>query len=182
MKLTRNTIGFVLVLISLVILFPGVSKPVLTVKTTFDASILSDVPYFGAFLQGKLIEQQTTLSVIGSIRELWNQKLYLVSSLILFFSIIVPAIKAVMLLFALALPWLRLSRYFHGFVNFISKWAMADVFVVGITLGFLTFNGNPILGAELHEGYYYFLTYCLISILAAQIIRINPEVRAKEEV
>jgi paraquat-inducible protein A len=55
----------------------------------------------------------------------------------------------------------------------ISKWSMADVFVVGVFLSFLATRSNKDINAWLHDGFYFFLAYCLISILATQIMDIE---------
>jgi paraquat-inducible protein A len=59
------------------------------------------------------------------------------------------------------------------FVNLISKWSMADVFVVGVFIAFLSLQSNKNISAELHSGFYYFLSYCVISIASAQLIRVR---------
>ena len=70
------------------------------------------------------------------------------------------------------------------FINVIGKWSMADVFVVAILLAFMATSGEgqtktfevTILGmilpvemitsikSGLGAGFYYFLSYCLLSI------------------
>ena len=50
---------------------------------------------------------------------------------------------------------------------------MADVFVVGVLLAFLATKSDDGIDAKLHEGFYYFLAYCIISILATQLLKIE---------
>jgi len=61
----------------------------------------------------------------------------------------------------------------HKFVAIISKWSMADVFVVGVLLATLATTSEDAIEAHLHEGFYYFAAYCIISILAAQIMKVE---------
>jgi uncharacterized paraquat-inducible protein A len=58
-------------------------------------------------------------------------------------------------------------------VLIVGKWSMADVFVVGIFIAFLAGQANPNMHAALHHGFYWFLAYCLISILSSQVLRLN---------
>ena len=58
----------------------------------------------------------------------------------------------------------------------LSKWSMADVFVVGVFVAFLAANairkeaGLLSFQAELGLGFYCFLGYCILSILSSQIL------------
>ena len=56
---------------------------------------------------------------------------------------------------------------------------MADVFVVGVFMAFLAGQANPNVQAALHQGFYWFLAYCLISILSSQTLQLNVEDVAK---
>ena len=159
---TRNIIAIILIFISLGCLYPGLVKPVMSLK------ISAEIP-----LLGEMVLQETTQSVISTIDSLYEAKNNLVATLILFFSVMVPIIKAVLLLGILLLPKLIFKKQLHQFVAIISKWSMADVFVVGVLLAFMATKSEETIQTWLHEGFYYFLSYCIISILAAQIIDIN---------
>ncbi len=67
----------------------------------------------------------------------------------------------------------------HHFVGIISKWSMADVFVVGVFIAFLSLKTNENLSAELRSGFYYFTAYCILSIVAVQLIKV-PHVPQRE--
>ena len=60
-----------------------------------------------------------------------------------------------------------------AFVRGISKWAMADVFVVGVYIAYLSAKATDALDAQLHEGFYYFAAYCLISLLSVQVMHVE---------
>ena len=67
------------------------------------------------------------------------------------------------------------ARYrIFAFVRGISKWAMADVFVVGVYIAYLSAKATDALDAQLHEGFYYFTAYCLISLLSVQVMQVQP--------
>ena len=63
------------------------------------------------------------------------------------------------------------------FAMALSKWSMADVFVVGVFIAFLATKaigsgeGSDLLSfdAELGPGFYYFLGFCLLSVLSSAL-------------
>jgi hypothetical protein len=132
-----------------------------------------------------------TRSILGTVRELWRSEDRLVSFLILLFSIIVPVLKASTLFAALHVRSKSLRRWLVRVVDSIGKWSMADVFVVAVFLAFLATRDQaqantfmvPVLlqqvevGMEtrltssLGTGFYFFLSYCLLSILWTQLLR-----------
>ncbi len=66
--------------------------------------------------------------------------------------------------------------YLQKISALISKWSMADVFVIGVFVAYLAANavekegGLLTFEAQLGSGFYYFLGYCLLSILATQLL------------
>jgi len=166
---TRNIVALILIVASLCCLYPGLVKPVMSLK------ISAEIP-----LLGEMVLQETTQSVVSTIKSLYEANNNLVASLILLFSIVVPLIKAVVLLAVLLVPKLPAKSWLHNFVAIISKWSMADVFVVGVLLAFLATKSEETIQAWIHEGFYFFLAYCIISILAAQIIDIKSILKQAE--
>jgi hypothetical protein len=158
---TRNWIGLLMLILSLFLLVPGLTQDILTLDVSFSVPFLGPQEVFNE-----------TRSILGTIDGLFENDNALVAYLILLFSIVVPVAKALTLLGALVLPSLEGSKNLHRFVALISKWSMADVFVVGVFIAFLSTNSNENVGAEIHSGFYYFLGYCIVSIAAAQVIRI----------
>jgi len=165
---TRNKIGFFLILVSLIALYPGLSRPMLTLEVAPTLPLL-----------GKTTFYEQTQSVMESIRFLYEHNNKFVAFLILFFSVTVPVIKAVLLLITLFISSIKYRPEMFQFVSAIGKWSMADVFVVGIFIAFLATGSNESINAYLHDGFYYFLAYCIISIAAIQVIEIKPKLLIK---
>ena len=158
----RNAIALVLILISLVCLYPGLTLPIIKIN------IGAKLPMIGEFT---LFER--TQSVVESIQSLFETDNNLVAWLILLFSIAVPILKAVILLLVLAFKNLPGRKALYRFVGLIGKWSMADVFVVGVLLAFLATGENESIRAEIFEGFYYFASYCVISIIAIQVMDVK---------
>jgi len=166
---TRNIIALILIVLSLCFLYPGLVKPIFSIKV---GAVLPIV--------GELNLHESTQSVISTISELYHNNNKLVSGLILVFSVIIPVLKAVLLLLVMFLKKLKSRERIHNFVSIIGKWSMADVFVVGVFLAFLSTKSDNSVNSQLHEGFYYFLAYCIISLIAIQIMDVkslflNPE-------
>lgn len=167
---TRNWMGVAFIIISLGCLYPGLTEPLLQIQ------VIAKLP-----IVGSLELYNETQSIVESIRALWQSNNKLVSFLILLFSIVVPAMKALLLLAALLLKQTALKQRIVDFVRFIGKWSMADVFVVSVFMAFLATQSNDYLEAVLHPGFYYFLAYCIISIIASLFIRIPSSGQSKRE-
>jgi len=92
----------------------------------------------------------------------------------LFFSVLVPLLKAVFLLMVLFIKKLGARYQLYKFVHSIGKWSMADVFVVGVLIAYLATASEEYINAYLHDGFYYFLAYCLISLASIQVMSVKP--------
>ncbi len=174
-----------LTLANFVLLVPWVILPVygVVITTHVEASLLP------APVDVTVYEQ--TRSILGTVRELWRSEDRLVAFLILFFSIIVPVLKASTLVAALQVRSEGLRRRLIRLVDSIGKWSMADVFVVAVFLAFLATRDQvqantftvPVLiqqvevametqlTSTLGPGFYFFLGYCLLSTLWTQLLR-----------
>ena len=156
----RNIIALVLVVVSYVLLVPGLTWPLLTIRASF------------ALMGRKIDLFEQTRSILTSIRELYESGDNVVASLVLLFGVVVPVGKG--LLLALVALWRNeVGRYrVFVFVRAISKWAMADVFAMGIYIAYLAGKAAQNLDAEIREGFYYFVGYCIVSLLALQFMSV----------
>jgi|TARA_B100002003_G_scaffold168591_2_gene156639 uncharacterized paraquat-inducible protein A len=175
----------VLTLLNFVLLVPGVTLPIysVTITTQVEASIIPEP------IEVTVYEQ--TRSILGTVRELWRSDDHLVSFLILLFSIIVPVTKGSMLLASIYVTKQAVKTWLVRLVDLIGKWSMADVFVVAVFLAFLATRDQaqantfsvPVLLQQVEVGmqthltstlgpaFYYFLAYCLFSVLWTQVLK-----------
>jgi len=181
----RNIAGLILTIIALGILVPGLTKPV------FKLNVSGELKSQFANISGEIINN--TNSILGTIDELFSQDRTLVAILILFFSAIIPALKGFSVIYAVIMSSKPHSKRIFTWVNMISKWSMADVFVVAILLTFMSTAGHiqsvkqniSVLGmnlpieiglkmdSQILQGFYYFLAYCLLSMVAMSVIKIT---------
>ncbi len=116
---------------------------------------------------GDVVLSFESKGVIGSINKLFENGDTVVAIVILLFSVLVPAVKTLSLLFV---SIFMESKFAHGIVKFfkiIGKWSMVDVFVVATFLVYLTANKGDVSRAEVEVGLYFFLAYVIVSMLVS---------------
>ncbi|MFN2325325.1 MAG: paraquat-inducible protein A [Gemmatimonadales bacterium] len=157
---TRNQAAVGLTLVSIILLVPGLLQPMLTITASLELMGVS---------REMMRETQSALQSVRTLHESGNS---FVAGLILFFSVIVPFLKVLAfgVILALREPVVRYRLFL--FVRSISKWAMADVFVVGVFIAMMAARATDNLHAEAEPGLYYFAAYCLVSNLAFQFLSI----------
>lgn len=193
----KRTTGLVILLLAYVLLLPGLSKPILSITATAEKSELvaigkrlieenSETSVLMGGVASMLLDQMETngtveayhktRSILGTVRDLFQNKHFVVGFLIMLFSVIIPVIKGFMLLLAHMNVSPTMSQKMKNYSGLISKWSMADVFVIGIFVAYLAANAvekeAELLSFEatLGAGFYFFLSYCLLSILSAQLL------------
>ena len=158
---TRNIVAVILIILSFVILIPGLTRPLITISASMQ-------------FMGQTVDLFTqTRTILQSIRSLHESGNDFVAGLILLFSVIVPVVKGLLLLVVLLIRkvWARAELFY--FVRSISKWAMADVFVVGVYVAYLAAKATDNLDAQIRVGFYWFVSYCLVSLLALQFMKVD---------
>lgn len=111
--------------------------------------------------------------VFDIMNVLFKSKNYIVGVCIGLFSFLIPCIKLGASLFFLLFPRFS-SKRAQAVLSFISKWSMADVYVVGAFLSYLSFsNMNPGVDVEANIvfGLYFFLSYVIISVFLGGLLK-----------
>ncbi len=182
----RNLAAFILTFFSLFFLVPGVSLSMLRIDS-------------GEAVSTKFINVKTDLynksrSILNTVEYLYHHNNRFVAIVIFICSVIIPVVKG------LGLGFIFFSRNYHvkkkifNFIKAIAKWSMNDVFIVAIFLAYLSAGttihelsttalmGKPLeidvlfnMTAHLEMGFWCFLTYCLMSLLALQLYSIKPD-------
>jgi hypothetical protein len=135
----------------------------------------------GQLKTGEPIEVYSqTRSIVGSVRHLYSVGSTTAATLILFFSIVVPLTKALLVTFAVLQSNPGVRRHTLFFVETIAKWSMADVFAVAVMIAYLAAqasqspSGSPSpaivsFNASFGSGFYWFAGYCLTSLAVQQV-------------
>ncbi len=195
----RKLVCLVLIALSLGLLYPGVTQPVMTLTGTIEKSrlaelgidmiagegadqqtrqVLSAISSFLGFdqIEGQLEAYHNTRSIWGTVEELARTGNLPVALLIVFFSVVIPVFKLLLQAVALVLPRGELQRPLLWLNGALSKWSMADVFVMGLLVAYMAGSASGQMGdmltmyARLEPGFYYFAAYCLFSVAAGTVM------------
>ena len=144
---------FALTVISAAFLVMGILAPAMVIIVS------PNTPIFPRFVLHYQIR-----SIFGVISELYLSSYWIVAVCLTIFSILIPFTKAGLTLFVLKTRSSSRKLKIANILHDISKWSMADVFVAAILLSNFAVRANKSTHAELFLGFYYFLSYCLLSM------------------
>ena len=191
----KTKLGGLLLIVAYLLLIPGVSLPVLQVTTTLDKAVLTEMgktsfmesqelpPFMAQMVQGILdsievsgteVIQDSHKSILDTANVFWQDGNALVAGLIILFSIVIPVLKGGLMAFAGVVDQKKDNARLQKISSSLSKWSMADVFVIALIIVFLGANSSDSglieTTAELEIGFYFFLGYCLLSIISSQLL------------
>lgn len=195
-----RVLGLALILISMALLYPGITQPVLTLSGELEKSELAD---FGINLiagesdnsqtrdmlnmmarmmgldqiEGRVEAYRSTRSILGMSQELADNGNLLVAIMIVSFSVVIPVLKLLLQALALLITG-TLGRRLLTLNAALGKWSMADVFVMAMLIAFMAGRASNhvgellIMDAQLETGFWFFLGYCLFAIAAGGLIKL----------
>ena len=199
----KKHIPVFLFILSIAFLIPGIIQPFMTITADISKQELFDTAakqlfpptqqsndFMQQMLQSVLQEVnfegsvnafETTRSLLETMCELISHGHAIVGLLIGFFGIVIPFIKIILTLSALFLASGKSRNNLLKISSVLSKWSMSDVFLMAILVAFFTVNANAQaintiqMSATLGPGFYLFATYCLLAIVASQLMRLQSE-------
>jgi hypothetical protein len=195
----RTLAQVAVIVIAIALLYPGVTRPVLTLEGTMEKSDMVDIGLdlvageeetrkrqfmsglammFGLDrVEGELEVYRKTRSIVGAIEELARTGNPLVAVLIATFSLVIPLFKLLLQLVTLPVRQPATRRGMERVTRAVSKWSMADVFVMALIVAYLAGSASGQMGdlltmdARLEEGFWFFLAYCLFSIASTAMVK-----------
>ncbi len=205
MGLQRKIFCLALIVVSLGLLYPGVTQPVLTLTGTVEKAkiaelgidmiagedadnetrqMLGAISSFLGFdrIEGELVAYDNTRSIWGTVEDLARTGNLPVALLIVFFSLVIPLFKLALQVASLFIDRPDLRTPLLWLNGALSKWSMSDVFVMGVLVAYMAGKASGQMGdlltmhASLQPGFYYFLGYCLFAILAGALM-VEPKAR-----
>lgn len=177
----KQHFSFALNILAIGLFIPGITLPMFALNMEMSALLNS------AGITSTLIDKE--LSILNTVQELWEGDRFLVAVLIFLFSVCIPILKTTLMSLAYFTRNKNLQRQITQFVSSIGKWSMADVFVVAVFLAILSTNHADTLTQETlnlfgftlgidfstqtlsaaGDGFFYFVGYCLVSLLASHV-------------
>jgi hypothetical protein len=116
---------------------------------------------------GDVILSFESKGILGSISKLYGDDNLTVALVILVFSVVIPLLKTLSMLFVSLYEYSPFAARVVRFFKHLGKWSMLDVFVVALLLVYMTSNSQDISRAETEIGLYFFLTYVLLSMIVS---------------
>ncbi len=168
--------------VAIVCLVNGLFFPMLEIgafKANLEIPVKTEIPYVGIEIDlsrtfdGRMYFYYQNKSVSDLVQMLLQSGNGIIAVCITLFSVVVPLFKVSLSLLMLISRPLRNRKWLVKTVSWIGKWSMADVFVVAVFLAFLSFyNLNTGIDTESSTlpGLYFFLSYCLLSMLSFPLI------------
>ncbi|WP_076542119.1 paraquat-inducible protein A [Shewanella sp. UCD-KL21] len=168
----RPILSILLITLSLALLIPGVTQPILTIQgsiekselveagvTMFTESLSADnrsnarsmldmaVSMLGFDnIEGEVEVFYKTRSIVDTVNELYQSNNILVAALVGLFSIVFPAMKLITMLLVNLPIFKPLQHGLMTFIGAIGKWSMADVFVVALIIVYMAGNASAGMG------------------------------------
>ncbi len=184
-------------LLSIAFLIPGLTQPLMSIEATVekrdmlvlaaDSLTLSELS--NQFMQtviqslvkqldvqGQVLVFQSTRSLLGTMSELVAHGHAEVGLLIGLFGVVIPLFKITLVVVSFFLKKRKLQLKLLNISSLLSKWSMSDVFMMALMVTFLAINANGHaintvnMSATLGAGFYFFAAYCLLAIVAAQLM------------
>ncbi len=199
MTRARTLVHLAVIAIAIALLYPGVTRPVLTLEGSMDKADMVDIGLdlvageeetrkrqfmaglammFGLDrVEGELEVYRKTRSIVGAVEELARTGNPLVAVLIATFSLVIPLFKLLLQLGQLLLRGDAMKRALGRVTAAVGKWSMADVFVMALIVAYLAGSASGQMGdllsmdARLEEGFWFFLAYCLFSVGSSALAR-----------
>ena len=126
---------------------------------------------FDQVFYGKIYYQYQTKSILESIALLFRANNHVVAWALLLFSVILPLLKLLFNLWMLVWPRFGQKKVFAAVVYYLSKWSMADVFVVAMFLTYLSLQNmgqqGVTVASQVSIGFYFFFAYVILSIASS---------------
>ncbi|MGS2721458.1 paraquat-inducible protein A [Paraglaciecola aestuariivivens] len=177
----KKHLGFSLNILALGLFFPGI----LLTMFSFNMEMMANLS--SSSFTSTLVNKE--LSIMATVKELWQDQRIIVAMAIFVFSVAIPLLKSLLVAISYFCQSLAWEKRLLAFVSTIGKWSMADVFVVAIFLAVLSTNHAQtqnteqfsVFGFSLSidissqtlsnagQGFYYFLAYCLVSLLGTHL-------------
>ena len=195
----RNWLSVISVMVALCLLFPGITKPVLTIEGNIDKSKLAQagiemlaeegdgrtrsmLMMFSNMLgldklEGEISAYNKTQSILGTVKELASNNNLFVAALVGLFSIVIPSLKLLLQLLYCCLPLNGFKQKLGLVICALSKWSMVDVFVIALIVTYLAGNAHGksgellVMNTQFGEGFWYFSAYCIFAIIASNLIK-----------
>ena len=121
-------------------------------------------------LLGEVTLSFESKSIIGTIEKMYHDRNFILSGLVLLFSIMIPLLKSLVLLLYGFFKESGIGNSLVKFVDKIGKWSMADVFIVALLVVFFSTKQDIHTSIKLEVGLYFFIGYVMLSMVGSGML------------
>ncbi len=194
--MSRRALALVILALAYVSLVPGITQPVIHLSGSLEKAQVAalgkemiaqnkSLAMFSGMASrfidsldadGEIEVYRQERSIVSTVTELAKRGHLLVAFLVALFSVVVPLAKGALTFYGHSGPWSQARQRAAGLASVISKWSMADVFVIALFVTFLAANATSNAGevvtfdADFGRGFYFFGLYCVLSITASTLL------------
>jgi len=143
-------------LAALIALVNGLVTPILMIVVHKQVEYLGDV-----------VLSFESKGILGSIGKLFAEGSTPVAVVILLFSVVLPVLKTLSLLFVSLFEYRAFAAKTVRFFKTLGKWSMMDVFVVALLVVYLGSGNSGVSRSEIEIGVYFFAAYVFLSMAAS---------------
>ena len=152
---------------ALISLFFGLSAPLIMVVVHKSLPIV-----------GMVTLSFETKTIMTTIQKLFLDQNYIIATLVVLFSIIIPLLKTIIILTYGFLKESGLGKNIIILIDKLGKWSMADVFIVAFLVVFFSTKQDIHSSLKIEIGLYFFLGYVLLSMIGSSLIGKNHNLSA----
>ncbi len=160
---------FLILDIDFMIIFIGIASLIALITALFSPLLLMTVYKSFPFI-GEVTLSYESKSIYSTITKLYTQSNYLVGTLVLLFSVMIPFLKSLLLITYGFLKETGIARHLVKFIEKIGKWSMADVFIVAVLVVFFSTKQDIHTSLKIEVGLYFFTGYVLLSMLGSTLL------------
>ncbi|MGB1109151.1 MAG: paraquat-inducible protein A [Gammaproteobacteria bacterium] len=159
----RKALGVITAWSSVPALIVGIAAPILVIVAYKELPVL-----------GETVLKIDSKGIASSVDTLFRTGNAVVALIILLFSILFPALKTFTLIAATIPDWRGWVGLPMHWLHVLGRWSMADVFVVALLLTYFVADKSDVTRAEVQTGFYFFLSYVLLSQIATWALDREP--------
>ena len=155
--------------IDFLIIFIGIAALIALITALFSPLLMVSVYNSFPFI-GEVTLSYESKSIYSTIIKLYTQSNYLVGTLVLLFSVMIPFLKSLLIITYGFLKETGIAKQLITVIEKIGKWSMADVFIVAVFVVFFSTQQDIHTSLKIEVGLYFFTGYVLLSMLGSALL------------
>ncbi len=153
----------------LLILYIGITALISLIVALFTPLVVMTV-YSSLPIVGEVTLSYESKTLFGTIAKLFSHSNYLIASLVLLFSVIIPLLKSFLIIMYGFFKETGFGKKSVKMIEKIGKWSMADVFIVALLVVLFSTKQDIHTSLIVETGLYFFIGYVLLSMVGSSLL------------